>query len=830
MDQTMDHSLIESEREYVEFLDETDEYKDRINSLITRDSIRLMININDLRRQNPGRANKLLENACVEIVACQRALKKCVQNANPDFAKTKHEFFVGFEGSFGSRHVTPRTLNSKLLGNMVCLEGIVTKASLIHPKVVCSVHYCPTTKKTIERRYADLTSLEPYPSVGVYPIKDDEGNLLETEYGLSVYSDHQTITIQEMPETAPAGQLPRSIDALLDNDLVDAIQPGDRVQIVGHYRCLPGKKNGFTTANFRTVIIANNVQSLSKETGPNFSEKDISMMRLISKRNDVINLLTRSIAPSICGHEHIKEAILLLLLGGVERQLTNGSRIRGDINLLLMGDPSVAKSQFLRFVLHIAHRAIATTGRGSSGVGLTAAVTTDMETGERSLEAGAMVLADRGIVCIDEFDKMSDIDRTAIHEVMEQGRVTISKAGIQAKLNARCSVLAAANPVYGKYDQYKTPMENIGLQDSLLSRFDLLFIVLDKADPDSDRAIAEHVLKIHRYRGPGEQEGEALPLHCATHLLTTGADPLTVVSRDDHDEDVDGTDSHRQEEEDQVYEQQNEFLLPSRGRKQDQLTIKFLQKYIHVARQLKPQLTKEAASILAEKYCDLRAQEASESMGRPGRGEQNRMRRTQPITARSLETLIRLSTAHAKARMSKTVTKKDAEAAVQLISFVLFKEVLEKTRRKRDRHSADDDDDKDSDNEDQDANDTEHRDPSKQPAKRRPVATGSHFSSDPNDPYAFTEDPTVTRTEPLAETVPISSTVQQERTSQLSTMISRIFQERRVEQLTVTEIANVVRSQSTSAGVFTQSDIRTTLEYMHQNNRIMLAGDDVWLI
>ncbi|KAK4469799.1 hypothetical protein MN116_007314 [Schistosoma mekongi] len=785
-----------------------------------------MININDLRRQNPGRANKLLENTCSEIVACQRAIKKCIQNANPDFAKTKHEFFVGFEGSFGSRHVTPRTLNSKFLGNMVCLEGIVTKASLIRPKVVCSVHYCPATKKTIERRYADLTSLEPYPSVGAYPTKDDEGNLLETEYGLSVYSDHQTITIQEMPETAPAGQLPRSIDALLDNDLVDAVQPGDRVQIVGHYRCLPGKKNGFTTANFRTVIIANNVQSLSKETGPSFSEKDISMMRLISKRNDVISLLIRSIAPSICGHEHIKQAILLLLLGGVERQLTNGSRIRGDINLLLMGDPSVAKSQFLRFVLHIAHRAIATTGRGSSGVGLTAAVTTDMETGERSLEAGAMVLADRGIVCIDEFDKMSDIDRTAIHEVMEQGRVTISKAGIQAKLNARCSVLAAANPVYGKYDQYKTPMENIGLQDSLLSRFDLLFIVLDKADPDSDRTIAEHVLKIHRYRGPGEQEGEALPLQSGMHLLTTGADPLTTVSQDDHDDDdVDGGDkSRRQQEEDQVYEQHNEFLIPPRGRKQDQLTIKFLQKYIHVARQLKPQLTKEAASILAEKYCDLRAQESSEAIGRPGRGEQNRMRRTQPITARSLETLIRLSTAHAKARMSKTVTKKDAEAAVQLISFVLFKEVLEKTRRKRDRNEDDGDDE--SDNESENGDDTERNIP-QQSAKRRPVVSGSHSAPDPNDPYAFADDPIVARTEPLAETVPISSALHQERTAQISTMISRIFQERRVEQLTVTEITNVVRSRGSG---FTQSDIRATLESMHKDNRIMLAGDDVWLI
>ncbi|KAA0199759.1 putative DNA replication licensing factor MCM3 [Fasciolopsis buskii] len=449
MDFTVDQSLLESEREFLEFLDETDEYKDRINALITRDSVRLIININDLRRENPNRCK-----------------------------------------SFGSKHVTPRTLNAGLLGHMVCLEGIVTKgeiirlsshyssASLIKPKVVCSVHYCPTTKKSIERRYADFTSLEAYPSSGVYPTKDDEGNLLETEYGLSIYQDHQSLTVQEMPETAPAGQLPRSVDILLDNDLVDAVQvrsfsnltkllkPGDRVQVVGQYRCLPGKRNGYTSASFRTVLIANNIQSLSKESGPSFSDKDISMMRLISKRNDVVSLLTRSIAPSIHGHEQIKRAILLLLLGGIERSLTNGSRIRGDINVLLMGDPSVAKSQFLRFVLHVAHRAIATTGRGSSGVGLTAAVTTDLETGERNLEAGAMVLADRGIVCIDEFDKMSDIDRTAIHEVMEQGRVTIAKAGIQAKLNARCSVLAAANPVYGRYDQYKTPMENIGLQVS----------------------------------------------------------------------------------------------------------------------------------------------------------------------------------------------------------------------------------------------------------------------------------------------------------------------------------------------------------------------------
>uniref|UniRef100_A0A8C6LKE6 DNA replication licensing factor MCM3 n=1 Tax=Nothobranchius furzeri TaxID=105023 RepID=A0A8C6LKE6_NOTFU len=427
-DMVDDREMREAQRDYVDFLDDDQDqgiYQSKVRDMIGDNKARLIVNINDLRRRNETRAAKLLNSAFEELLAFQRALKDVVATVDATYAKQHEEFFIGLEGSFGTKHVSPRTLTSRLLGSVVCVEGIVTKCSLVRPKVVRSVHYCPATKKTMERVYSDLTSLDAFPSSAIYPTKDEENNPLETEFGLSIYKDHQTITVQEMPEKAPAGQLPRSVDIVLDNDLVDSVKPGDRVQVVGTYRCLPGKKGGFTSGTFRTIMIACQVKQMSKEVSPSFSADDVAKIRNFCRTRsiNVFDRLAHSLAPSIHGHDYIKKAILCMLLGGVEKVLENGTRIRGDINILLIGDPSVAKSQLLRYVLQTAPRAIPTTGRGSSGVGLTAAVTTDQETGERRLEAGAMVLADRGYIHIAKAITPTLTEEAANHIAEEYSRL-----------------------------------------------------------------------------------------------------------------------------------------------------------------------------------------------------------------------------------------------------------------------------------------------------------------------------------------------------------------------------------------------------------------------
>ncbi|TIA93232.1 hypothetical protein E3P81_01012 [Wallemia ichthyophaga] len=637
-------------------------YREEVKKMLRQGQQRLIVNIDDLRDYRRDYADGLLKTPNDFFPALEDALHGVIQVVhNPDTDDiTNKSYYCGLRGSFGDNHVNPRTLRAMHIGNMISLEG-----SLVRPKMLKSVHYCPTTQEFHSREYRDAQMLGSAPiTTSVIPTTDDSNNPLQTEFGFSTFKDQQMISIQEMPERAPAGQLPRSIDVQMYDDMVDKVKPGDRIQLVGVYRAISGGAG--TSATVKTVLLSNNAILLSSKAGGGIAQmmitdSDVRQINKLSKRKNIFNLLSQSLAPSIYGHDYIKKAILLLLLGGQEKNLDNGTHIRGDINILMVGDPSTAKSQMLRFVLNTAPLAIATTGRGSSGVGLTAAVNTDKETGERRLEAGAMVLADRGAVCIDEFDKMSDVDRVAIHEVMEQQTVTIAKAGIHTSLNARCSVVAAANPIYGQYDVHKDPHRNIALPDSLLSRFDLLFIVTDDVDEERDRLMSEHVLRMHRYLQPGVEEG------------TPAVDNL------DQALDV-GTQAEEAVVETQPFEKFNPLLHAGvtttvgkgKNKRKEVLSINFVKKYVQYAKnRITPQLTKTASEYIVDVYAGLRNDDQAANT-----------RRTTPLTARTLETLIRLATGHAKSRLSQTVDEVDAQAAEEILRFALFKEVIRTTKSK----------------------------------------------------------------------------------------------------------------------------------------------------
>ncbi|KAK1325679.1 hypothetical protein QJS10_CPA01g01674 [Acorus calamus] len=748
-------------------------YMKAIRDMIQSRRHRLIVDVSDLRNFSSDLTRRLIRNPREYMQAFSDALTEVSRTVDPKYLREGERVLVGFEGPLGFHKVTPRELMSSFIGTMVCVEGIVTKCSLVRPKVVKSVHFCPTTGEFTTREYRDITSHLGLPTGSVYPTRDDNGNLLVTEYGLCEYKDHQTLSMQEVPENSAPGQLPRTVDIIVEDDLVDSCKPGDRVAIVGIYKAFPGKSKGSLNGVFRTILIANNVFMLNKvANAPTYTADDIKNIRKIAERKDTFDLLGNSVAPSIYGHSWIKKAVILLMLGGMEKNLKNGTHLRGDINMMMVGDPSVAKSQLLRAIMNIAPLAISTTGRGSSGVGLTAAVTSDQETGERRLEAGAMVLADRGVVCIDEFDKMNDQDRVAIHEVMEQQTVTIAKAGIHASLNARCSVVAAANPIYGTYDRSLTPTKNIGLPDSLLSRFDLLFIVLDQMDPVIDGQIAQHISRMHRYRSAGDDRG----------MFT-----LHGNSRYTEEDDADTNGS--------VFVEYNRMLHGERkkkGPKNQMITIKFLKKYIHYAKnRIQPKLSDEASEYIATSYAELRN---AGSNAKSGGG-------TLPITARTLETIIRLSTAHAKLKLSNQVTKIDVEAALEVLNFAIYHKELTDMENREERELER----KRKADHDADHNRAAHvRDGASRSAPEDPMEV--------DEPFAAQED----------------LQIPSDRTETFQTMFAQHMMANHLDHISITEIEQMVNR---SAAVrFTRPEITSLLEKLQADNRVMIVNDTVHMI
>lgn len=538
---------------------------------------------------------------------------------------------VGFKGSLGEVH-TPRSLSATHLSKLICLEGIVVSCSTFKPKMIRSVHYSEATNMFFEKEYRDSTMISRLPNTGtVYPTRDSNGPL-QTEFGLSTFQDYETVTVQELVEKAPPGQLPRSTEVVLTDDLVGSVKPGDRMKFYGVYKAIGSIGQGFPS-RFKTVLVVNNIDQvkstleteqvlpvlieekmrLSKKKSmlePGEDKEDVNItteiVKIIRASRDVIKAVSDSIAPSIFGHSQLKKAIALMLVGGNEVVRKNNARIRGDINILMVGDPSTAKSQFLRYIHSMSDLAILTTGKGSTGVGLTAAVVVNKD-GDKKLEAGAMVLGDRGVVCIDEFDKMDEDDRVAIHEVMEQQTVTVAKAGIHTTLNSRCSVVAAANPVLGQYKESMSPSQNIGLMESLLTRFDLIFVMLDNLTEKEDEMVARHVVENH-----------------AESEMDDG------VFKDD-----------------------------------GAINQECLRMYLREAKLLRPVLSEEAGQVLSQAFVGLR-QERNAVIA---------------VTPRVLETLIRLSTAHAKLRMSSVVEASDARSAMELLRATLHVKPEEKAKK-----------------------------------------------------------------------------------------------------------------------------------------------------
>ncbi|OBA23862.1 MCM-domain-containing protein [Metschnikowia bicuspidata var. bicuspidata NRRL YB-4993] len=423
-----------------------------------------------------------------------------------------------------SSPISIRHLDSDHISKIVRVSGIIISASVLLSRATQVLLLCRNCKHTMKLKVPTGFGPLSLPPRCLANHNHDESHLQQkcppdpyvVVHDKSSFIDQQTLKLQEAPDAVPVGEMPRHILVHVDRYLTNQVVPGTRVTLVGTYLIYQSKQRTTTAVN--TVAIRNPyLKVLGIQTdvdtaaqGLAFSDEEEEEFLRLSRMPNLYETFSKSIAPSIYGNDDIKKAITCLLMSGSKKILPDGMRLRGDINVLLLGDPGTAKSQLLKFVEKISPISVYTSGKGSSAAGLTASVQRDTQTRDFYLEGGAMVLADGGVVCIDEFDKMRDEDRVAIHEAMEQQTISIAKAGITTVLNSRTSVLAAANPIFGRYDDLKSPGENIDFQTTILSRFDMIFIVKDDHDAARDRSIAQHVMNVHTGNTANneEQEGE----------------------------------------------------------------------------------------------------------------------------------------------------------------------------------------------------------------------------------------------------------------------------------------------------------------------------------
>ena len=475
-------------------------YKDTVFEALEKypDKRSVVVDYTELEMFDPDIADLLLEKPEEVLKASQKAIK------NIDPQRKNAELHIRFENI--RNNIQLRYLRSKYIGKFVAVDGIVRKTDEIRPRIMNALFECRSCMRLQEVPQPSNLLSEP---ALCQECGGRSFRLLQEE---SEFMDTQNVKVQEPLENLSGGEEPKQIAVILEDDLVDSVTPGDIVRITGTMKTVRDEK----TKRFKNYIYGNYIEAMEQEFEElQISEEDEDKIKELAADPEVYEKIINSTAPSIQGYRDVKEAIALQLFGGSAKNLEDKTRLRGDIHILIVGDPGIGKSQMLKYVSKLAPRGIYTSGKGTSGVGLTAAAVRD-EFGGWSLEAGALVLGDRGNVCVDELDKMRPEDRSAIHEALEQQTISIAKAGIMATLNSRCSVLAAANPKFGRFDRYKSIAEQIDLPSPILSRFDLIFVVEDKPDVERDTKLASHILRIHQDNSiPFEIEPELLRKYIA---------------------------------------------------------------------------------------------------------------------------------------------------------------------------------------------------------------------------------------------------------------------------------------------------------------------------
>jgi len=469
-------------------------YEHAVSEMAVKGLKSLIIDFQDLYAFDAELAQSVLANPEDHLPQFDAAVLSKLRMRDREYAEAIREVHVRLRGLPAE---TPlRRIGAEHIGRLVMVNGIIVRATAVTPFLMKAAFRCTSCG---EMTYLEQTSQYMRTPTECPSCNRRRGfELVPKE---SVFIDSQRVTIQERPEELPPGQLPRSLNIELKDDIVDMARPGDRASITGSIGLLQRRGRGGVLRAFDLILEANNIDVSGREMEMlEITPEDEKQIRELASDPWIHRMVLQSIAPSIYGYDAIKEAIMYLLFGGVAKELPD-VRIRGDINVLLVGDPGTGKSQMLQYAAKSAPRGLYTTGRGSTAAGLTAAVVKEGGTGNFILEAGALVLGDKGVCCIDEMDKMREEDRSAIHPAMEQQVVSIAKGGIVATLNARTSILAAANPTLGRYNPYQTIAQNINLPVTILSRFDLIFVLRDQPEADRDARMAEHILGLHMAAG-----------------------------------------------------------------------------------------------------------------------------------------------------------------------------------------------------------------------------------------------------------------------------------------------------------------------------------------